>query len=399
MKLSRDSLATIYSVRVGLGAVLDVALASDDSIWLGGYALRGLPTTPDAMWRDYHDSPYSTRERAGYIARLSADARKVLYCTYVGGYRDAVGTISIDRDDNVYAAGSQMWKLSPSGRLIWSTWLPPSSALSSAIGPDGSFYVVGSTGLGENLYTTANAFQASPLPNQSFQSPPNNRSYPAASIDGFAARISPAGKVIYSTLMGGRGEDQLTEVFIEADGSAIVYGFSSGSLFPTRAAITMSTTNRSVLAKLSPNGDAVSFSTYNLQNLSAPVVHPDGGLLMIAYSTSPEISGFRVREAAAELPRIDAVLRSSRPGDSLVAGTSATISGEGFLAVTSVQVGTVASRILHQSDTVIEIELPTVLPGLVSSGFLSAFSGEIVLLKDGEPVQKIHVIVAPPPQP
>ena len=43
-----------------------------------------------------------------FIARLSPDGRKILYCTYLGGYRDAVGTLSINHDDSVYGAGSKI---------------------------------------------------------------------------------------------------------------------------------------------------------------------------------------------------------------------------------------------------------------------------------------------------
>lgn len=401
LKLTRSSLAVLFSVRLALGAIWDVASGSDNTIWLGGFALRGLPTTPDAIWRYYHDGDFiDPRERAGFLARLSADGQQILYCTYLGGYRDNVATLAISQDGNVYAAGSQIWKFSQMGKLIWSTWLPPSSALGSAIGPDGSLYIVGTTGLGENLYTTPNAFQTTPYLNQSFQSPSHNRSYPTASIDGFAARLSSDGRLIYSTLMGGVGSDTLNEVLVDQDGSAVVRGNSSGRLFPTRAASAL-VARGSVLARLSPDGTMADYSTYtstdNRFSMFSPVRHPDGGFLMLSYWLAPpnpqELRAFRVREIPQGLPRIDAVVRSGQPREFLRAGESATISGEGFEVVTSVEVGGVPAKILSRSSDFLEIEIPAAFPGFTPQ---SGFTGDLRLLREGQPIRQIHVQVSLP---
>lgn len=394
MKLSRQSLSTIFATHVGLGNVYGFAVAHDGTIWLGGWALRGLPTTPDAVWRYYFDGTFvDPRERAGFIARLSADGRKILYCSYLGGYRDAVGTLSIDRDDNVYAAGSQIWKFSGTGRLIWSTWLPPSSALGSAVGPDGSFYIVGSTDRGEKLYTTPGAFQPEPYPSQSFPLQITNRNYPVISIDGFVARLSPSGQVIYSTLMGGVGMDYLSKVIVEDDGAAIVYGYSMGRLFPTRAATAL-VGRGPVLAKLSPDGTSAAFSTYTPGALTSPVAFPGGGLLMFSsiYSESgtSEISAYRVTELPETLPRIDRAVNSAQPRNGLTAGTNASIAGEGFSVVTAVTIGDVPARIVSQSDCLIEIEIPATLPGLTPQAI---FTGDLRLLRGSEVLQQIRVQV------
>ena len=271
--------------------------------------------------------------------------------------------------------------------------MPPSSALGSAVGPDGSFYIVGSTGLGEKLYTTPRAFQSEPHPSQSFPSPFSNRTYPVTSIDGFVARLSPGGDLIYSTLMGGVGSDYLSKVIVEDDGAAIVYGYSTGRLFPTRAATELAGRG-SVLAKLSPDGTSAAFSTYIASGLRSPVRFPGGGLLMFSYIDSddgtPQISAYRVTESPESLPRIDTAVNSAQPRNALLAGTNATIVGEGFSVVTGVTIGDVSARIVSQSDGLLEIEIPASLPGLTPQ---TIFNGDLRLFRDREVLQRIRIQV------
>jgi len=261
VKLDRATLETKFVTRMAFYSMRALTVADDGSIWLGGYTRRGLPTTPDAVELDYPGPSITLdRDRAGYLVRLSADGSRVLYATYLGITRDAVASICIDRSGNVYAVGSRIWKFSPTGRLIWSTWLPPSSAFRGVLGPTGDLYVVGSTG-GYDFYTTPGAYQATPYFPQRTVGAGASIAYPNVSYDGFVARFSSDGGLIYSTLLGGVAEDYLYSVEVEADGSALVSGFSDGLLFPTRSAIAIGA-GRNVIAKLFPDGSGVHFSTY-----------------------------------------------------------------------------------------------------------------------------------------
>ena len=396
LKLSRATLDVKFGIRVGLGALLSLAMAKDGSIWIGGYATDRLPTTPDAIQPDYPGYvsfiPFP-RDRAGFLARLSSDGRGILYCTYLAGLRDAVGAVSIDPAGNVYAAGSQIWKFSSTGRLIWSTWLPPSSTLRSAIGPSGDLYLVGSTGNG-SLYTSPNAFQSTIYNSQFIRPPAAGNGYPGTSIDGFVARLSPDGEVIYSTLMGGIGSDRLYGITVRDDGSAIVSGYSSGSLFPTRAPIAI-LREGSVLASLSADGTSAGFSTYMLQGTTHPAFFEDGTILLLSYcdSSALRVCAFRGTESPDFLPRIDTLVDSLRLRGPLAPGANATISGEGFSVVTAVTVGELPARIVSQSDCLLEIEIPPNLPGVTPQ---TNFTGDVRLLRDGEVLRQIRIQVFPP---
>ena len=395
LKLSRTTLDVKFAIRVGLGALLSLAIAKDDSIWIGGFATDRLATTPDAIQPDYPGYTFiiSPRDRAGFVARLSADGRRILYCTYLGGLRDAVGAVSIDSLGNVYAAGSQIWKFSSTGRLIWSTWLPPSSTWRSAIGPNGDLYLVGSIGLNYLFYTSPQAFQPTAYSNQFFRQAGASIAYPAASVDGFVARLSPDGEVIYSTLMGGIGSDYLDDITVRDDGSAMVSGYSSGRLFPTRAPMAV-LREGTVLASLSADGTSAGFSTYTLQATTHPAFFEDGTMLLLSYcdSSALRVCAFRGTESPDFLPRIDALVDSLRVRDPLAPGANATISGEGFSMVTAVTVGELPARIVSQSDCLLEIEIPPNLPGVTPQ---TNFTGDVRLLRDGEVLRQVRIQVFP----
>ena len=393
IKLSR-SLEVIFTTRFECGVVLATAVAKDGSIWVGGYARFGVPTTVDALQSTYFDGFYvaNARDRSGFVVRISSDGQRVLYATYLGSLRDAVGAISVDRDGSVYASGSRIWKFSSSGRLIWSTWVPPAAAFASAIGPTGDLYLVGTTeGLG--MYTTPSSFQSNPLPGQVEFGAGSMVAYPQIAFDGFALRITADGQLVYSTLMGGSRSDWLSQIRVEDDGSAYVLGFSNGNLFPTRSAVAMGP--GAILAKLSADGSVVAFSTYLFQNAAGFLRLPDGANLMLYYCRLPDqlTCAYRVTELPDSLPRIDAVVNSAQPKDNPTTGTNAAISGEGFSLVTAVTVGNVPARIVSQSDCLLEIEIPPTLPGVTPQ---TSFLFDVRLLRDGEVLRQISIRVFPP---
>lgn len=116
---------------------------------------------------------------------------------------------------------------------------------------------------------------------------------------------------------------------------------------------------------------------------------------------SPElrVSAYRVTELPDSLPRVDAIVNTVQPRSEFRAGSNATISGEGFSEVTAVTIDDLPVRIVSQSDSAIEFEIPVTLPpGLTP---LTLFSGEVRLLKADEVVWRILVQIYPPlvPQP
>jgi hypothetical protein len=116
-----------------------------------------------------------------------------------------------------------------------------------AVGADGSIYVCGST-----------ASADFPLKNAA------DPSY-GGSVDGFAARINPVnGTLLYSTYLGGSGEEKATAMALDATGQAYLSGWTTSPDFPVRGAMQdqLGGVKDPFVTKLSANGDKILLSTY-----------------------------------------------------------------------------------------------------------------------------------------
>jgi len=135
----------------------------------------------------------------------------------------------------------------------YSTFLGPAASSSGGSGAngiasdaDGNAYVTGNAGPD---FPTVNPFQPS-----------------AGGLgDAFVAKLAPDGsRLVYSTYLGGSSSDIGTGIDVDAEGSAYVVGHTSSTDFPTRYAVQPVSGGGFDLfvAKLSPSGDALVWSTY-----------------------------------------------------------------------------------------------------------------------------------------
>jgi hypothetical protein len=117
-----------------------------------------------------------------------------------------------------------------------------------AVDSAGSAYVAGWTE-SVDFPTTSQAFQSGN----------------GGSTDAFVAKLSPAGdSLVYSTYLGGSRDDRAFGIAVDASGAAIVTGWTYSADFPTVAAAQSvpGGWRDAFVAKLSPSGDALVFSTY-----------------------------------------------------------------------------------------------------------------------------------------
>ncbi|MGD1092340.1 MAG: SBBP repeat-containing protein [Bryobacteraceae bacterium] len=137
-------------------------------------------------------------------------------------------------------------KLAPDGsEVIWWTQLAGSKddrALAMALGADNSAYVTGTTSSAD-FPTTPGSMQ------------------PTASVAGgaFAAKLNPAGGVIYSTYVGGSAGTSGNAIAVDSSGDAFVTGaLGLGGVFPTTPGAVMGATSTSeetaYLLELDPAG-------------------------------------------------------------------------------------------------------------------------------------------------
>ena len=134
--------------------------------------------------------------------------------------------------------------------LTFSTYLGGSdtdAANGIAVDSAGNIYVVGST-ISTN-FPTANARQSAL----------------AGTFDIFVSKFNPAGSaLIYSTYLGGQGNDYGTGIAVDSAGNAYVLGYSNSSNFPTAQPLQASLAGEFdiVLSKLNATGSSLIFSTY-----------------------------------------------------------------------------------------------------------------------------------------
>jgi hypothetical protein len=177
-----------------------------------------------------------------FVTKLNATGSALIYSTYLGGSGTESGAaIAVDAAGNAYITGYTystnfpiqnafqaanagapdgfLTKLNPAGSgLIFSTYLGGSSSdygTDLAVSGTGDVYLSG--------YTQSTNF---PLANP-FR--PAN----AGATDAFVSRFNPtASALVYSTYLGGLGDDQALSLAVDSVGNAYVTGYTQSANFP-----------------------------------------------------------------------------------------------------------------------------------------------------------------------
>jgi len=201
----------------------------------------------------------------------------LVYSTYLGGSDGDYGFgIAVDSQGNAYVTGETsstnfpiqnayqgtfaglyndvfVTKLSPSGSLVYSTYLGGSGqydfSYGIAVDSSGNAYVTGST-WSTDFPTTQNGFQTT---------------YGGGYNDAFVTKLSPEGNsLVYSTYLGGSGMDVGHSIAVDSSGNAYVTGYTDSTNFPTQNAYQGSRSGDydAFVTKLSPEGNSLVYSTY-----------------------------------------------------------------------------------------------------------------------------------------
>lgn len=262
-----------------------IALDSSGNAYITGYTKSSnFPVTP-GVFQGVCASCKSAFVDA-FVTKLNTTGTALVYSTFLGGNNaDVAYAITIDSSENAYVTGYtystnfpttpgafQTTLNGPTGAFVtkinptataksYSTYLNGSGTGTSAcaacatgvaVDAGGNAYVVGLT-WETNFPTTPGAFQVS---------------YGGGFHDAFVTKLNPTGTgLVYSTYIGGSGDDGATSVVLDSGGTAYVKGNTFSTNFPTTpgafsTTFTAGTNSEAFVALVNPGGSALNYSTY-----------------------------------------------------------------------------------------------------------------------------------------
>jgi hypothetical protein len=223
-----------HGTQSGQGIALNDA---GNALVTGQTDAKDFPTTAGT------DQPVIAGKEDAFVTQFSASGSHLNFSTFLGGSgSDAGSAIALDSNGNVFITGSTAStdfpiknafkphcsggcsfasKLSPSLRLIYSTFLGNGEGTTIAVTPVGQAYVAGDTGT--NFQTTQTAFQRVLFPLEFGGGPPTSGI--------FITKLSPTGQLNYATLFGGSVESP--RIALDASTNAYLtgeVGFSFGTI-------------------------------------------------------------------------------------------------------------------------------------------------------------------------
>jgi uncharacterized protein (TIGR03437 family) len=332
----------IYMTYLG-GSQIDYATgiavdAAGNAYVTGMAASFDFPVSTSAYQKTFAGSGGNVCQRAGdaFVSKLNPSGSQLLYSTYLGGRRDDIAVaVAIDSAGNAYIAGStlstdfpttpgayqsmfrgfggqtgkpicndQPWfnsgdafvaKLNPTGsQLVFSTYVGGSlddTALAVAVDSSQNVYVGGLT-ISKDFPVTPGALQG-----KFGGIEPQNEYYWWG--DGFVAKLNSTGTLIYSTYLGGSGDDTITSMYAASDGTLWVAGSSTSLNFPVTANAVQKTyagysilplnieqlIGDATLTHINASGTALLYSTYlggSQNDLATAVTVDAAGLVYVA---------------------------------------------------------------------------------------------------------------------
>jgi len=274
-KLNAQGNALVYSTFIGgedNDSTEGIAVDSSGNAYItGGTRSNGFPVTASAF------QSFRTGDTDAYLTKLNASGSAVLYSTLLGGGSTDRGSgVVVDSSGNAYVAGYASsvdfptqnafqgfsggsfdafiakidTNASGAASLVFATYL-------GGIGDDKAYGIAIDSGA-NNVYVVGQT--------SSNNLPLLNPAQPAfgGSFDAWVAKISSTGAKVYTTYLGGTGDDRGTGIKVNAAGEAYVTGFTSSTNFPTVTPLQISNGGGfdAFVTKLNSAGSAFLYSTY-----------------------------------------------------------------------------------------------------------------------------------------
>ena len=275
-KISADGSALVYSTYLGgNGSSAASGIAVDPP---GNAYVIGQTNSTDFPIKNALQSTLGGSYDA-FVTKISADGSAFIYSTYLGGTKSDYGLgIAVDPGGNAYVTGSTISADFPVKNALQSTFSGGNDAFVTKISADGSALVYSTylgggvwnggagiaVGSGGNAYVTGTTSSTDFPVKNAFQPTIGGRS------DAFLTAFSPDGALVYSTYLGGNGDENSGGIAVDAAGDAYVTGFTTSSDFPTKNAYQRRKHFGwdAFITEINPGGNALIYSTYLGGNLT-----------------------------------------------------------------------------------------------------------------------------------
>ena len=271
-KISADGTTEIYRVVYG-GSGDDAAygVAVDAA---GNAYFAGQTDSPDLPQYGYLNA-YPGQSVDGFVAKVDPAGKTLLYSNYLGGAGDdIIFGLALDSANNAYVTGATnssnfptssgtaqpayaggidvfVTKFDSTGKAIYSTYLGGAGddyGNGIAVDAAGDAFVTGST-TSTNFPVTSPVFQGKN----------------AGSTDAYVSKLSPAGTLLFSTYLGGSGNDIAEAIAVDSSGAAYVTGKTTSQDFPVASAVQGKSGGGAgdiFISKLNAEGGSLAYSTY-----------------------------------------------------------------------------------------------------------------------------------------
>ena len=242
------------------------------------------------------------------LAVSPVQGQHLSYSTYLGGTdgQESINNIKVDSSGNAYVTFDDYNDTGPSHDFVIRKVRPAGRSgytkiLGSFHSEEGaSAVVVDAFG---NAYVTGWAYSY-PQGHPRFPSQNALQPEPAGGVDAVIVKLDPQGKVVFSTYLGGSGNDYGRDVALDSSGNIYVTGTTSSPDFPTRSPFQAQRTaggrsgNDVFLTEIDAAGSRILYSTYlggNDDDAVASIALDSSGNIYLAGSTrSSSFTGHNV---------------------------------------------------------------------------------------------------------
>ena len=263
----------LYSTYLG-GNGLDhgagIGLDANGHVFVAGTTNGGFPTESSLQ-------PTGAGVQDVFVAKFTSQGNELIYSTVIGGHDiDVANDMAVDANGAVYVVGSTFSKNFPATAGAFQTRMNGGvDAFAFKLNPEGSAFIystfLGSSesdiGLGITVSSLGEAFMTGRTGSEDF--PTSDAAVQPQSggeDDAFVTRLNASGTdLLYSTYLGGAGDDQGEAIVVDSFGQVVVTGVTDSENFPTTAESVQTVLggrDDAFIVKLNSEGTQLEYSSY-----------------------------------------------------------------------------------------------------------------------------------------